>query len=110
MSLTKCLNCNRRISDKSTTCEHCGFTGLTSDPERMAELKRRIYREKRYRLTMRSYIALTIFTIGILWYWVESEGFAGPPAKGPLLVLVIGTIGYLVIRTLMILLKMRYKR
>jgi len=76
----------------------------------MAELKQRIYREKRYRLTMRSYIALTVFTIGMLWYWGGSESFTLLPSKGPVIVMVSGAVAYLVIRTLMIMLKMRYKR
>lgn len=76
----------------------------------MEELRRRIYREKRYRLTMRSYVALTVFTIGMLWYWVESGGFNSPPEKGPVIVLAIGALGYFVIRVMMILLKMRNKR
>ena len=112
MSLIRCLNCNQRISDKSSSCEHCGFGGLSSlseDPERMEEMKRRIYREKRYRLTMRSYVALTVFTIGMLWYWVQSDGFNGPPGTGPVILLLIGAIGYFVIRTMMVLLKMRHK-
>ena len=112
MSLIRCLNCNQRISDKSLSCEHCGFGGLSSlseDPERMEEMKRRIYREKRYRLTMRSYVALTVFTIGMLWYWVQSDGFNAPPGTGPVILLLIGAIGYFVIRTMMVLLKMRHK-
>ena len=109
MSITRCLNCNHRISDKLSSCEHCGFTALSGDPERMEELKRRIYREKRYRLTMRSYVALTVFTIGMLWYWVASGGFIGPPETGPIILLTIGAIGYFIIRVMMVLLKMRFK-
>ena len=109
MSLTKCLNCNRRISDMTTDCEHCGYTGLSADPEKIKELKRRIYREKRYRLTMRSYIALTVFTAGMIWFWVQSDGFGGPPGIGPMIMLLAGAIGYFVIRTLMVLLKLRNK-
>ena len=109
MSLIRCLNCNRRISDKSSSCEHCGFGSLSEDPTKMEEIKRRIYREKRYRLTMRSYMALTVFTVGMLWYWVGSEGFSRLPEAGPVILLFIGAIGYLIIRAMMVLLKMRNK-
>jgi hypothetical protein len=83
---------------------------LTQDPEKIEELRRRIYREKNYRLTMRSYVALTIFTAGMIWYWVDSGGFTSPPEKGPVIVLAIGAVGYFVIRAMMILLKMRNKQ
>jgi len=109
MTLTRCLNCNHRISDKATKCEQCGFGNLSDDPERYAELKRRVYREKRYRLTMRSYIALTVFTIGMIWYWFGSGGFNGPPEIGPVILLLTGAVGYMVIRTMMVLLKLRNK-
>lgn len=110
MSIIRCLKCNRRISDQLSSCEHCGFGGLGQDPERIEELKRRVYREKRYRLTMRSYLGLTVFTIGMLWYWVDSGGFNSSPETGPVILLVIGAIGYFVIRAMMVLLKMRNRR
>ena len=102
MAITYCINCDKRISDKALACPHCGFSRDQQDSAQVEELLRRKQRQKRYRLNMYSYVALTIFIAGVIWYWVESGGFQTAASIGPMLVLTLGVLSYVVLRGMMI--------
>jgi len=102
MTITHCINCDKRISDKALACPHCGFSRGGQDPDQVEEIRRRKQRQQRYRLSMYSYVALTVFISGVIWYWVESGGFQTAASSGPIILLTIGVLGYVVLRGMMI--------
>jgi len=102
MAITYCINCNKRISDKVLACPHCGFSHGEQDADQVEEILRRKQRQQRYRLNMYSYVALTVFIAGVIWYWVESGGFQRAVSTGPMILLTLGVLSYVVLRGMMI--------
>ena len=52
---------------------------------------------------MWSYVAISVLLAAVGWYWYESTDFSQPPTLGPSIVLVVGAVGYLVVRGLLIM-------
>jgi len=102
MAIINCPNCNRKITEISSRCPHCGFDRAGKDAdERQAELRRRALRDRVYHLKMVSYLVITLFLAAFGWYWWDSGGFQGAPSSGPVYLLAVGTLAYLVIRVLL---------
>jgi len=59
---------------------------------------------------MFSYVGLTLLTAGIIWYWVASARLTVDPGIGPWLIIGMGTLVYMLIRALMIITKLNYRK
>lgn len=102
MAIINCPYCNKRITELSSRCPHCGFEREGDEgSERKIELKRRALRDRVYHLNMISYAVITLFLAAFGWYWWDSDGFQAPSSRGPVYLLALGTMAYLVIRVLL---------
>jgi polyferredoxin len=82
-------------------CPHCGFHRGDVNAEHLQELQRRKLRDRIYHLKMTSYAVMTLFLAAFGWYWWESADFQAQPSLGPLALLAIGAIAYLINRYLL---------
>ena len=74
MALTDCPSCNKKISDKAQSCNHCGFAiGHASD----ADLQRKkdlIRFQKQHSIQNQSLLAMLLFIAGFAFmYWGIAE-------------------------------------
>lgn len=99
--IVNCPNCNKQISSMAALCTHCGFARDQASEEAMLEFKRRKLRDRLYHLKMTSYAVISVFLAGFGWYWWDTEGFQTGSGTGPVIVLAIASIGYLVVRVLL---------
>jgi len=101
MSIIACPECNRQISSKAALCSHCG-TQLGEVTEQDLEIFRaRKIRDRIYRLSMVSYLVITVFIAGFAWYWWDSRGFSQLSSTGPFIAMGLAAIAYLVVRALL---------
>ena len=98
MSLIACPNCGKKISSHAAICSWCGFQLGEVTEQDLAVFRARKLRDQRYRLNMLSYLAITIFVGGFGWYWWDSAGFQQPPSTGPLILMGLGAVAYVVVR------------
>ena len=101
MALINCPSCNKTISSISPLCPHCGFQRGEVNEEQLQEFRRRSLRDHIYHLKMASYAVMTLFLAAFGWYWWESREFQQQPSTGPLALLAVGALAYLVIRYLL---------
>ena len=101
MSIINCPNCNKKTSEISTRCPHCGFDRAGGDNERQQELKRREMRDRVYHLKMISYAVITLFLVAFGWYWWDTGGFQHRSSYGPLIMVTLVAIAYLAMRVLL---------
>lgn len=101
MALIDCPECGERVSNVTRMCPHCGFHRGEVDEEQLQELQRRKLRDRIYHLKMASYAVMTLFLAAFGWYWWESGDFQQQPSAGPLALIVIGAVAYLVNRFLL---------
>jgi len=107
MAIIACPNCAKKISSHAVICSWCGFElGEVTVQDRETYHIRRL-RERRYRLNMTSYAIITIFVGAFAWYWWESSGFLEPPSGGPLILMALAAVSYVVARGLQ--LRNRYR-
>ncbi len=103
MAIVRCVNCNHRMSDKAPACPSCGYQrGVASQPELTEETHYKKRRERLYRLTMLSYVALTVFLIGAIWYLMDSAWLSRGASAWSKYLLAVGMLGYFVLRVMMI--------
>lgn len=105
MALVACPSCNKKISDKSQSCQHCGFAlgeASAEDLERKQKLQKYLQAQK---IQTQSMVAMLMFVSGFgFMYW----GGAMPgdlqhnTAAGTA---IIGFIWYIVNRIRLIFLK-----
>ena len=101
MAIINCPSCNKKISDVTTMCPNCGFKRGDVSEEQMLEFRRRKLRDHVYHLNMTSYVVLTLFLAAFGWYWWETSGFQEQSPRGPVLLLALGTVAYVLIRVLL---------
>jgi hypothetical protein len=101
MAIINCPNCDKKTTELSSRCPHCGFDRSGEDYERHKEMTRRKLRDHVYHLKMTSYAVITFFLAAFGWYWWDTSGFQHQSSFGPILLLSLGTLAYLVIRVLM---------
>jgi len=82
-------------------CPKCGFSRGELTEDQIKEFARRKARDRIYHLRMTSYLVITVFLAAFGWYWWDSRGFSMQPSYGPILLLGLGTVGYVVIRALL---------
>jgi hypothetical protein len=101
MAIIACPECGKKISSRAPLCTFCGFQlgEVTDEDAEMFRLRR--LREERYRLHMMSYAAIAVFIAAFGWYWWASGGFVEPPSVGSAILMGLGALAYLVVRTLL---------
>jgi polyferredoxin len=101
MALITCPGCGKRISNVTQMCPHCGFHRGKLSEEDLTEMQRRRLRDRVYHLKMASYAIMTLILAAFGWYWWESSSFQNRPSVGPMSLLAIGALAYLVNRFLL---------
>jgi len=102
MAIVACPNCAKKISSHAVICSWCGFELGEVSEQDMEVYRARRLRERRYRLNMASYAILTFLLAGFGWYWWDSRGFTEPPTGGPLILMVLAAVAYVVVRGLLL--------
>ncbi len=98
MAIIACPGCGKRISDQYTACPHCDEVLGEMDPE---EIERRAFRRRRrlfFRARMVTFVAMTLFMVGLLWWWVDGElmSLTMPPPLVATALMTVGVAVYLV--------------
>ena len=101
MSIVACPKCSRKISSQAVTCSHCGFRLGEVTEEDAGVLRERKLRDRIYRLNMTSYGVITLFLGAFGWYWWDTGGFVKPSTAGPLTVMWLAGVAYLVVRAML---------
>lgn len=107
--IVKCPNCKQQISSQMTLCPHCGFERGEVTEDQLQEYQRRKLRDRVYHLKMASYGVITVFLAAFGWYWWQTAGFQQKAATGPVLLLALGTIAYVVIRVMLFIARKKLK-
>ena len=76
----------------------------------MKEFRRRKLRDRIYHLKMSTYAVITAFVAGFGWYWYATGGFQVRSPNGPLALMAIAALGYIVARGLLFQSKRRLKK
>lgn len=101
MAIIACPECGKKISSRAAICSWCGFE-LGEVSEHELEIYRlRKLRHARYRLNMTSYAVIAVLLAAFAWYWWDSRGFLEPPGAGPLILMGLAAVAYLVVRALL---------
>ena len=75
----------------------------------MSVYRLRRARDRIYHLNMISYSVLFAFAGAFGWYWWETSGFQQPSSKGPLILMGVTGIAYLVVRGFLLMARFRQK-
>lgn len=86
------------MSSKVPQCPNCGQERGEVSDERLEELARRSLRDRVYRLKMASYGAITLLLVAAGWYFYESSDLDLTPSPGPLVLVAIGAVAYVITR------------
>jgi O-antigen/teichoic acid export membrane protein len=98
MAIIACPDCGKKISSHAVICSFCGFQLGEATQQDLEVFRARKLRDQRYRLNMMSYLVITIFVAGFAWYWWDSKGFLQPPSIGPMALMGIAAIAYIIVR------------
>ena len=109
MSIIACPACGKKISEFSPLCSHCGFQRSEASEEQVKVFRQRQARDRVYRLKMSSYGVLTVFLAAFGWYWWDSGGFLHPPAVGPVALMGLSAVAYLLVRILLYRAQRQYR-
>jgi hypothetical protein len=101
MSIIACPECGKNISSRAAICSHCGLQLGEVTEQDLAVFKARQLRDRIYHLNMISYAVITLFLGGFGWYWWDSGGFTRPPTAGPLVLMGLAGMAYVVVRALL---------
>ena len=99
--IIKCPSCRNQISSKVSVCPHCGFELGEMTDEKFEELERRKLRDRIYRLKMSSYGAITVLLAAAGWYFYETADMDITPSTGPIILVAVGSVAYVVVRGLL---------
>lgn len=108
--IVKCPNCRKPMSSKAPECPSCGQERGEESDERLEELARRRLRDRVYRMKMASYGAITILLIAAGWYFYESADLDLAPSPGPIILVAIGSVAYVLTRALLFRARRELKR
>lgn len=89
------------MSSKAPLCPNCGFERGEVSEEQFQEFERRRLRDRIYRLKMSSYAAITLLLVAAGWYFYETADLDLAPSAGPLVLVAVGAVAYVVIRGLL---------
>ncbi len=108
--IVNCPNCRKPMSSKAPACPNCGFERGEVSDEQLEELARRRLRDRIYRLKMASYGAITLLLVAAGWYFDQTADLDLRPTAGPLVVVAVGAVAYVISRGLLFKAKREYKR
>ena len=109
MAVISCPQCNKKISDKAKTCNHCGFDLMGMDEEKLANVKRINTIQKSQRIMTFSFIAMLIFCGGFLYYYWQNVQPGTLDYYLSVGAIILGFVLYIVARIQIILLKRKLK-
>jgi hypothetical protein len=109
MAIISCPDCGKKISSRVVICSWCGFQLGEVTEQDLEVFQARKLRYDRYRLNMISYVVITVFVGGFGWYWWDSQGFLQPPSNGPLVLMGVASVGYIVVRAFLFRNRQRQK-
>ena len=101
MAIIACPDCGKKISSQAAICSWCGFQLGEVTEHDLEVFRTRKLRDSRYRLNMLSYAVITVMLAAFGWYWLDSRGFVEPPSAGPMILMGLAAIAYLVVRALL---------
>jgi hypothetical protein len=101
MAIIQCPGCSKSISNMASLCPHCGFEREEVSDEQLEKFARRKLRDHIYRLKMSSYLVITVFLAAFGWYWLDTKDFQYAAGRGPILLLGLCALAYLLVRVLM---------
>ncbi|GAB4171464.1 MAG: hypothetical protein Kow0020_06200 [Wenzhouxiangellaceae bacterium] len=97
MAIIRCPACDRRISSKAPSCPHCHEAVGELNDEQRERLAMRRWRDQMYRVRNLTYLAMVLIVAGLgLWWVTGAEGLVLPINLGALILLMLGTMLYLV--------------
>ena len=105
MALIECPSCNKKISDKASSCQHCDFSIGTVDAEDIVRKKNLNRYLKSQKIQTQSMVAMLLFVAGFgFMYWRNAQ--PGEMQHNLAIgVAIIGFIWYIVNRVRLIMLK-----
>jgi len=98
------------MSSKAPLCPNCGFERGEVSDEQLQEMERRRLRDRIYRLKMSSYGAITLLLVAAGWYFYQNADLELRPTAGPLLLVAVGAVAYVIVRGLLFKAKREMKR
>jgi hypothetical protein len=101
MAIIACPDCGKKISSRAAICSWCGFQLGEVTEQDLEVYRARKLRDARYRLNMLSYAVITVMLAAFGWYWWDSKGFVEPPSAGPMILMGLAALAYLVVRALL---------
>lgn len=108
--IVNCPNCRKPMSSKAPLCPNCGFERGEVSDEQLQEIARRRLRDRIYRLKMASYGAITLLLAAAGWYFYENADLEMTPSPGPMALVAVGAVAYLLTRGLLFVARREYKR
>lgn len=78
--------------------------------EQISELERRRLRDRIYRLKMANYAAISLLLVAAGWYFYETANLNLSPSIGPMILVGIGAVMYVVLRGLLFQSKRQLKQ
>ena len=100
MSIVTCSKCGSKISSMAKMCLHCGHLRTGVADEQSLVFRQRQIRDRIYHLRMTSYSVLAVILAAFGWFWWESGGFEHRTSQRPFILMGLGGLAYLVVRTL----------
>ena len=111
MAIINCPNCSKRISDKSSFCEHCDMPLRELSEEDLARMQRRRWRKRVWQSKNVTYAAMTLLVVGALWWYLtEPLGWTVPAPLLPVGLIGLGAAAYLAGRVWLFWLRMKKNR
>jgi hypothetical protein len=105
MAIIDCPSCQKKISDKASSCQHCDLELNSLDNEKIIALKKANKLKKSQRLMNYSFMAMLLFCGGILWLFYRDLTVNSIEYKAAVTATVLGFIWYIVIRVRLVFLK-----
>ncbi len=105
MAIIDCPSCQKKISDKATSCQHCELDLTDLDKDKVIQLRKANKLKKSQQLMNHSFLAMLLFCGGILWLFYRDAPIESLEYKGALTATVLGFIWYIVIRIRLVFLK-----
>ncbi len=105
MAIINCPACNKKISDKAKTCNHCSVAlqNIDQDKLKAIELEQRL--KKKQSLMNQSFFAMLLFCGGFLFLFWQNAQPGSWQYITSITSTVLGFIMYLVTRVRLILIK-----
>lgn len=109
MAVINCPQCNKKISDKAKTCQHCQLDFESFDQEKHENMQKVRMINKSQKIMTYSFIAMLLFCGGFLYYYSQNVQPATTEFYISVGAIVIGFFMYIATRIQLILLKRRRK-